>query len=128
MSVDSGARLDDGTRGSAGFGLAAVHLGRGLQTPFGPGWMRLTLSTEEPLTDRGTARREVMTQLGMRADGGWLGIVSLSAFRRAGDTTVKFSPGVGRSLGGGRDLLLEAVVERGGAGTRGLSLSLWQSF
>lgn len=126
--VDSGARRRDGLPQTAAFGLTAVHLGRGMATPWGDGWVRLTLSNEEPLNDRGSARREVMGQTGLRTDGGWLGLVSLSLFNEAGETTVKLRPAVGRRLGADRDIVLEAVVERGGARTRGIAVGFWQSF
>ena len=126
--IDSGARRGIGVAETAGFALAAVHLGRGMATPHGDGWLRLTLSTEEPLSDKGAARREIFGQVGVRSEGGWIGLVSLSVFREADETTVKLRPGLGRSLGADRDILLEAVVERGGARTRGLSLSFWQTF
>lgn len=128
LKGETGALLAGGGRGSAGYWLAAAHAGRGFDTRHGPGWARLTLLVEEPLGDTGLSRREAIVQVGVRTDGGWLGIASLSLFEEGGDTTVKLAPAVGRSLGGGRDLLLEATVERGGLGTRGLALSFWQAF
>ncbi|MBK5925948.1 hypothetical protein [Rhodobaculum claviforme] len=128
LLLDSGARRGDDTLGTTRFRLVAVHLGRGIGTPLGDGWMRLTLSSEDPVRSEGEARREIMGQVGLRGAGGWLGLVSLSGFREGGETTVKLRPAIGRSFGPDRDVVLESVVERGGAGTRGLSLSLWQRF
>ena len=128
LKGETGALLEDGTRAGAGFWLAAVHVGRGLQTPWGAGWTRLTLSAEEPLGLIGRSRREALVQMGLRTPGGWLGLASLSVFDEDGERTVKLAPAVGRSLGAGRDLVLELTVERGGAATRGLALSFWQAF
>lgn len=135
---ETGALLEDGTRVAAGFGLAAVHLGRGLQTPWGDGWTRLTLSVERPLGltlsadqppgQEVRSRREALVQMGLRTPGGWLGLASLSVFEEGGERTVKLAPALGRQLGGGRDIVLELTVERGGAGTRGAALSFWQAF
>ena len=128
LKGETGAMAADGTRDTAGVWLAAVHLGRGLDTPFGPGWARLTLSAEEPLATTGRSRREAMVQLGLRTPDGWLGLASLSVFEEGGERTVKLVPAFGRSLGEGRDLVLELTVERGGAGTRGVALAFWQAF
>ncbi|MGY6410214.1 MAG: hypothetical protein ACXIUV_04205 [Alkalilacustris sp.] len=128
LKGETGATRSDGTRGTAGFALTALHVGRGLQTPWGAGWTRLSLIAQTPLTAPARSRREALVQMGLRTPEGWIGLASLSVFEEAGSRTLKLTPALGRSLAPGRDLLLELTVERGGSGTRGLALAFWQAF
>lgn len=128
LHVAADARRRGGDRAPAGYLRGALHLGRDLALPAGAGWARLSLSVEAPLTRGLPAQHEAVAQLGLRGAGGWLGLVGLSAHERDGTVTLKLMPAVGRQLAPRRDLLLEAALEPGRGGSRGLTLSLWQGF
>jgi hypothetical protein len=118
--------------------LVRLHAGRGLDTRFGPGWVRGTLELTRPvdlklerlfIREESRKSAEIMLQAGVRPTDDWLGMVTLSAFQADGETFVKIFPAVGRRVAPGREVLVELMAGTGGGSQAfGIRLGLWQSF
>lgn len=117
-----GLAAEDGTARVVG----TLHLGRPLSGPWGEGWGRLDITARGDR--RGLASAELMLQAGLRPREPWLAMLSASAFRSDGTTSLTLTPALGRDLRAGRSLLVELALAPRERSVRSLSLVLWQQF
>lgn len=110
---------------------AAVHVGRGIATRFGDGWVRTSLSVL-PALDGGRVHAETYTQAGLRPTAGTLVMLSLATYHDGSRDFIKLSPAAGLELRHrGRRIgtvVLEATREFGNDRDRRLVLSMWRDF
>lgn len=104
-----------------------LHLGKGFDTAFGPGWIDTTLSTDL-FADGNSTAYTGFAQIGFKPADRLLTMMGIEAMYQSGQSQVKLIPSIAWEFGEGRHLTGSYTHTRKGDTLDELSLGLWLNF
>ncbi|MCC5969582.1 MAG: hypothetical protein JJU15_06505 [Pararhodobacter sp.] len=128
FGLSLGGRLE-GSGANRALVLLGAHLGQGFDSRIGNIWTRLDLQMQSrPAQLTRPLELSLSGQVGLRTEGGGLGLLSLTHKRRNGTSALEFSPVIGHEIGRARTLVLGMTARSSSPGIASVQLSLWSQF